>query len=163
MSSETEFWEHHNGVSRGVALETATEPAQRWTQKSLLALIFTNVFTLRFLTAWILLTGVARIFDFTIWACPVYSTLEVKCPGCGLTRAVEALLWGNWAEAMELHLFAFPALVAAIGTLIVTFASPSLRDRLLNPILAIDQRLALGWVLLALFFLHWMMNLCTAS
>ncbi|MDQ2833704.1 MAG: DUF2752 domain-containing protein [Acidobacteriota bacterium] len=33
--------------------------------------------------------------------CPVYASLHVKCPGCGATRALAALLHGRVLEALH--------------------------------------------------------------
>jgi hypothetical protein len=32
--------------------------------------------------------------------CPSYAFLGLYCPGCGITRALHALLHGQWAQAM---------------------------------------------------------------
>jgi len=36
-------------------------------------------------------------------ACPVHTYLHFKCPGCGSTRALSALLHGRFAEALRLN------------------------------------------------------------
>lgn len=36
--------------------------------------------------------------------CPIYRYLHIRCPGCGATRALSALLRGNMAEALRLNL-----------------------------------------------------------
>lgn len=33
--------------------------------------------------------------------CPIYSALHLRCPGCGGTRAIAALLHGHLAEALR--------------------------------------------------------------
>jgi len=35
--------------------------------------------------------------------CPIYESLHLQCPGCGATRALAALLHGNFNEAMHLN------------------------------------------------------------
>ena len=40
------------------------------------------------------------------WQCPIYETLGVRCPGCGMTTAVTMLLRGHWQSAIQTHAFA---------------------------------------------------------
>jgi hypothetical protein len=35
--------------------------------------------------------------------CPIYEYLHLQCPGCGITRALAAMLHGHLAEAMHLN------------------------------------------------------------
>lgn len=35
--------------------------------------------------------------------CPIYELLHLQCPGCGATRALAALLRGQFAEAMHFN------------------------------------------------------------
>lgn len=35
--------------------------------------------------------------------CPVHSLLHLECPGCGATRALAALLRGNFIQALQLN------------------------------------------------------------
>ncbi|NYF91196.1 DUF2752 domain-containing protein [Tunturiibacter empetritectus] len=35
--------------------------------------------------------------------CPIYEAFHLKCPGCGATRALAALLRGRFGEAMHLN------------------------------------------------------------
>lgn len=46
--------------------------------------------------------------------CPIYRYLHLKCPGCGTTRALAALLHGDIAEALRLN---------ALTTLLMPFAA----------------------------------------
>ncbi|MBB5342228.1 DUF2752 domain-containing protein [Tunturibacter empetritectus] len=45
--------------------------------------------------------------------CPIYEALHLKCPGCGATRALAALLQGRFDEAMHLNAFAMLLLSVA--------------------------------------------------
>ena len=62
--------------------------------------------------------------------CPYRAITGHSCPGCGLTRAVAALVRGRWNEAVSLHPLA-PVLVAEIMVFCVAFVilGPRLRDR----------------------------------
>jgi hypothetical protein len=46
--------------------------------------------------------------------CPIYETFHVQCPGCGATRALAAVLRGNFAEA--LHFNALVSLLLPFAT-----------------------------------------------
>ncbi len=62
--------------------------------------------------------------------CPYRAVTGHSCPGCGLTRAVAALVRGRWHEAVTLHPLA-PVLVAEIMVFCLAFVvlGPRLRDR----------------------------------
>ncbi len=62
--------------------------------------------------------------------CPYRAITGHSCPGCGLTRAVAALVRGRWHEAVTLHPLA-PVLVAEIMVFCLAFVmlGPRLRER----------------------------------
>ncbi len=48
--------------------------------------------------------------------CPIYTFLHIRCPGCGSTRALAALLTGHIADALRLNALTtclFPVTVVA--------------------------------------------------
>ena len=46
--------------------------------------------------------------------CPIYEAFDLKCPGCGATRALAALFQGRFGEAM--HLNALVTLLLPVAT-----------------------------------------------
>ncbi len=48
--------------------------------------------------------------------CPIYQTLHIECPGCGTTRALAAMLHGNFSAALH-----FNALTAVMLPLICAY------------------------------------------
>ena len=85
--------------------------------------------------------------------CPIYALTGWQCPGCGLTRALAALLRGNLAAAMHLNPLILPLLLAAL------WSGCSAYRRALNgqppawPAIS-HARLATALVALTIFTLH---------
>ena len=48
--------------------------------------------------------------------CPFHEWLGLKCPGCGMTRAIADLLAGHFREAAELNAMVIPLLPVAVGS-----------------------------------------------
>ena len=46
--------------------------------------------------------------------CPFYCITGLKCPACGMTRAVAALVSGNLRGALEFNFMAIPALAVLL-------------------------------------------------
>jgi len=62
--------------------------------------------------------------------CPVHQYLHLECPGCGSTRALAALLHGNFAEAMRLNaLFIAVVLPAVVGWGLLAYVRAVCSDR----------------------------------
>jgi len=56
------------------------------------------------------------------WECPLYETIAIPCPGCGLSRALGCLIAGDVLEAVHYHLYvlALPPLfiLLILGTML---------------------------------------------
>jgi hypothetical protein len=72
----------------------------------------------RWLACFFLAFGAAQLLlvytGLTGWQCPIYETLGVICPGCGMTTAMAMLLKGHWHLALQTHAFAPLFLVGLI-------------------------------------------------
>lgn len=66
------------------------------------------------------------------WPCPVRTTLGIPCPGCGLSRALAALVSGDWQTSLTYHAFAplFLAGIILIGAATLLPSAP--RQRLIG-------------------------------
>jgi hypothetical protein len=46
-------------------------------------------------------------FYSSISICPFYNLTHLPCPGCGMTRAIQSILTGDFYLALKYHLFSF--------------------------------------------------------
>jgi hypothetical protein len=94
--------------------------------------------------------GVALVLYLRLWHCPVAELFGVPCPGCGLTRAVAALLALDFGLAVELHPLS-PLLVSvaafAAADALVRFVRGSRARASLEPLAVLLLALLIGvWV-----------------
>lgn len=61
--------------------------------------------------------------------CPVYTLFHVRCPGCGITRALAALLRGDVVSAWHWNALAVTALPVGLAYVALTYASRSRSGR----------------------------------
>lgn len=54
-------------------------------------------------------------------ACPIHQFLGIDCPGCGATRALAALLHGQFAEALRLNALLVLLLPIALAGALETY------------------------------------------
>jgi hypothetical protein len=58
------------------------------------------------------------------WQCPFHAWTGLLCPGCGGTRAVHAILHGEFTEAIRLNALAVAVFVCAWTTVVAQCYSP---------------------------------------
>jgi len=95
--------------------------------------------------------------------CLFHEVSGLPCPGCGMTRALAALLQGDLARSFALHPLALPVLA---GWLLLAFAGlmPTARRLRLADALAVwDRRLALSALSLAAFLVHGLARFACAA
>ena len=52
--------------------------------------------------------------NFSFWPCPYYTYMHVYCPGCGMTRAVTALMRGDILMSLRQNVLALFGIVVAL-------------------------------------------------
>ena len=75
---------------------------------------------------------VALLLLFIVYAstgigCPIYKFFDVRCPTCGVTRALRGLLSGDLDLYFRMNPFAIPLLLAVAIGIHLTTAPPKLR------------------------------------
>lgn len=85
----------------------------------------------------------ARQFGIGLWPCTFAHVTGRPCPGCGMTRAFEAMARGDWAAMMSYHPFA--PFLACVGVLVFVCAILPARPagRVADAVQSVEQKTAL--------------------
>jgi hypothetical protein len=98
-------------------------------------------------------------FDLPAWQCPLRNVLGIPCPGCGLSRAITALLHGHWQLALARHAFA-PFVLAALVLIIGMALLPeAVRRRGIAGVARFERRTGLTALLLVALMVYWLARL----
>jgi hypothetical protein len=111
-----------------------------------------------FLAAAALQVGLA-LFHLPGWPCAFRATTGRPCPGCGMSRALAALVRGDWGAALFLHAFA-PLFAAAGLLLLVASVLPAAwRARLVQGVSAVERATGAAVWLAGAFMVYWLVRL----
>ncbi|WP_205525748.1 DUF2752 domain-containing protein [Pyxidicoccus trucidator] len=98
-------------------------------------------------------------FELPGWPCPLQSAVGLPCPGCGLSRAMTALLHGEWRTALSWHLFA-PVILAALLLIIgMAFLPEAARRRSIDAVARLERRTRVTALLLVALMAYWLVRL----
>jgi hypothetical protein len=107
--------------------------------------------------------GVAQLllvfFGFTGWQCPIYETLKIICPGCGITTAMTLLLQGHWHLALQTHAFAPVILFVLIMLLIAIGLPASYLRKFSDSVKRLEQKSGITAILLLSMVGYWFLRI----
>lgn len=83
--------------------------------------------------------GVGHLFGWSLWPCFFAKITGRPCPGCGMTRAVAALLHGEWRQAMAYHPFVPGFALLGLLLLFCTFAPQGLREKMCSHVEKLER------------------------
>ena len=89
------------------------------------------------------------------WQCPVYSTLGIPCPGCGLSTAMTLFVQGDWQRAIHTHAFAPIFLFAIVVMGIVSILPENLHRKAVLQIGSIEKHAAFAAYILWGIMIYW--------
>lgn len=85
---------------------------------------YDKAFTIVVLGIAIILLTICGMFP---WKCPIYSLFGIRCPGCGITRALICLIHGNFIEALQYNPTIY-LIVIAFLLFITLFTLDAIKD-----------------------------------
>ncbi|MCL4294358.1 MAG: DUF2752 domain-containing protein [Anaerolineae bacterium] len=93
------------------------------------------------------------------WHSPVHYVFGLPDPGCGLSRAIIALLRGDWQTSLTFHAFA-PLFVVALTLIAITAVLPAgPRDKIAAWVEGIERHTGLTAILLIGLVAYWLARL----
>ena len=95
-------------------------------------------------------------FGLPAWQSPIHALFGVPDLGCGLSRAIVALLRGDWQTSLTFHAFA-PFFVIALTLIAFAAVLPStIRDKAVIWIETLERRTGLTSFLLIGLVVYWL-------
>jgi hypothetical protein len=102
---------------------------------------------------------ILAFFHLPGWPCPILLSTGIPCPGCGLTRAVIAIIQGNWSAALTLHAFAPILLVTAFLIICSSLLPQPYRHALISGVEVIERRTHVTSIVAVGLILYWLARL----
>ena len=131
----------------------------KWFFTPLLAPLLQN----RWLICIFVAFGVAQLLlvytGLSGWRCPIYETLTVICPGCGMTTAMTMLLKGHWQLAVQTHAFAPVILILLIMMLVATVLPASYLKKFAGSVERLEQKAGITAILLLSMVIYWLLRI----
>ncbi|MCW1967051.1 MAG: DUF2752 domain-containing protein [Anaerolineae bacterium] len=103
--------------------------------------------------------GAALALGWPGFDCPLRAATGVPCPGCGLSRAGQAMLQGQWATMAQYHLFA-PFFAIAFILIAVSLTLPArLHGQFVGAVARFERQTRLVAITLILLVMYWLVRL----
>jgi hypothetical protein len=94
-----------------------------------------------------------------VWTCPLRAGVGIPCPGCGMTRAVAALVRGDWVHSLHLHAFVPLFLPAILLVGVAGFLPEKPRLRLARLVAALERNTGITALVLMAMLTYWLVRL----
>jgi hypothetical protein len=131
----------------------------RWFYTPVLAPVLKNRWLICLFVAFGLAQVLLVFFGLTGWRCPIYETLGVICPGCGMTTAITLLLQGHWQLAVQTHAFAPAILIVLIMMLVAVGLKSAYLSRFSAGVERLERKSGITAILLLGMVVYWLLRI----
>jgi hypothetical protein len=89
------------------------------------------------------------------WQCPIYSSIGIPCPGCGLSTAITLIIKGDWQGAIHTHAFAPVFLFTFLLMGIISILPENLHRKAVLQITTVEKHTAFAAYTLSGMIIYW--------
>jgi hypothetical protein len=129
--------------------------------------ILASILSNRWLCRLISVAGIVQVsltaLALPAWQSPLHTLLGIPDPGCGLSRAIVALLRGDWQTALAFHAFAPLFVIALVAIAFGAILPDPGRNWLVDRIALVESRTGLTAMLLIALVIYWLARLFILS
>lgn len=93
------------------------------------------------------------------WQCPFLHVLGIPCPGCGLSRAISALIRNDWQTSIQYHALASFFLIGLVFISIITIMPHKQRQKALTYLAWLEKKTGFVTVYLIALVVYWLARL----
>ncbi len=93
------------------------------------------------------------------WQCPIYETLGVTCPGCGMTTAMAMLLKGHWQMAVQTHAFAPVILIVFLMMLVAIVLPATYLSKFSRSVERLERKTGIAAIILLSMVIYWLLRI----
>jgi hypothetical protein len=95
-----------------------------------------------------IIVGFGAWMKWPLWPCIFAEVTGLPCPGCGLTRAIWALVHGDWQTSWLFHPFAGFFILVGVLVTAASLASPFCTDFLVRTVEVFERRTRIPAIIL---------------
>ena len=93
------------------------------------------------------------------WRCPIKATIDVPCPGCGMTTAIKLLLEEDWVGAVQMHAFAPLVLMVLVLMAVAGILPGNYHRKLSAGIASLERHTGIFTIGLISMVVYWLLRL----
>ena len=140
---------------------SATAAPRGWLCQPVLALLMGSPGVARAITGFLILQFGLTAAGLPAVPCPIATFTPTHCPGCGLSRAIGALVRGDLPASLHFHALAFPFLVGGLLIAAAAVLPRGARERLVSRVQRVELRTCVTGLVLVGTIAYWLFRLAS--
>ncbi len=106
----------------------------------------------------VLLYLIFSFWGYQVWFCPIYTAFGIRCPGCGLTHAIQEIAHGHWKAGFHQHAFAPIFMAGFVLVTIVSLLPESRHKKCVAWIAGFERRSGFFFFIMFALVMYWVIR-----